>query len=177
MAKQPKKSTEATPAAEAAPETPAVETPASKPEKGPSAAELKKALDAANAKIAKMEAASGSAISSDRAEALAARKGRKRKFELTLEDHKKTRAEMKELALTEGGNKLFRVGMEGAYRDGRVYAPGETIRLPIEEDPSITWEPITSKIEAKRAAVAEEAMTMSGMQKGKGTRPADTQIG
>lgn len=148
-----------------------------KAEKAPSVAELQAALLKANARLDEMEAGKNSAIDADRRTGLAARVNRKRKHELTLKDLSKTRAEMKEAALTEGPCKLFRVGLEGAYRLGKTYPPGATLRLPLEEDPSLTWEPITSKIEAKMAVVEDERLTMSGMQKGKGIRPADTQIG
>ena len=43
---------------------------------------------------------------------------------------------------------LYRVGLEGHYRSGKLYGPGETIQLPDGECPSRTFIPLDDKARA-----------------------------
>lgn len=81
------------------------------------------------------------------------------------EEHKAARtkrAAIKAAAHKTKRNAYYVVGREGAYRDGRLYAKGEIITLPLDEDPSHTFKPASpahlgaaAAAEAKRKA--EEA--------------------
>lgn len=60
------------------------------------------------------------------------------------EETAKRRRELKHKAKKSGGMAHYIVGPQGAYRNKRLYAAGEHILIPAEEDPSITWTPADS---------------------------------
>lgn len=49
----------------------------------------------------------------------------------------------------EGEVALYIVGEKKAYRGGKEYQPGEIIRIPVTEDPSMTWQ---AAVDAPKAA-------------------------
>lgn len=57
------------------------------------------------------------------------------------------RAEVKAEAHKEDGHALYFIPLEGElfYRKGVCYPPGSTVRLPLDEDPSYSWEPVVKK--------------------------------
>lgn len=52
------------------------------------------------------------------------------------------RAKLKAETAKEGGDALYYIPEGGSkfYRLGVVYEPGSVVRLPLDEDPSVTWE-------------------------------------
>jgi hypothetical protein len=68
-------------------------------------------------------------------------------------------AAMKSKAKKEDGNALYRVGPQGHYRDGRLYAHGEIVRIPLEQDPSVTFEAVEDEPAGKAAPTPPKATT------------------
>lgn len=52
------------------------------------------------------------------------------------------RRKLREETTIEGENALYVVGPQKAYRAGVTYLGGQTIRIPKDELPSVTWEPV-----------------------------------
>lgn len=63
-------------------------------------------------------------------------------------------AKIKAAAHKSSSHAHYVVGGQGAYREGVLYGPGQVIRLPLDENPSHTWKPASSKgiAAAERAA-------------------------
>lgn len=82
---------------------------------------------------------------------------KRQRLEPKTDDQKanaKKRAEMKAAARKESDGKtaVYRTAGEVFYRNGVTHPPYSEVRLPIEEDPSITWEPVLSDGVMKPAA-------------------------
>lgn len=81
--------------------------------------------------------------------------------------------------VTEDGEaKMYRVGEQGHYREGRMYAAGEVVRIPLEQDPSHTFEPVVDAededlADGERIAPTGGAGKQSGGRKGKSPRASE----
>lgn len=50
----------------------------------------------------------------------------------------------------DGKSAMYVVGPQGHYRMGRLYGPGEVVTIPLDQDPSVTFEPVRDDRPAAR---------------------------
>lgn len=76
------------------------------------------------------------------------------------------RAELKAKTAKQGGDALYRVAHAPHYRHGVMHPIGTVVRIPVEEEPSITWEAVNASELGPSAAQVEPP---------NGSTPAQTQ--
>lgn len=138
---------------------------------------LNSQLESTESRLAHVTSGMADANSPERKKALLDRKNGKRKSQMTKADYEEKRKAIKAAAFEQNGFKYYRNSREMFYRQGVCTPPYGLIKLPVEEDPSHTWEPAKSATLRSEAAQGDDRVAMSDIAKGKGNRAADQSVG